>query len=244
MNGGRLIVATYNIRKALGTDRKRDPERVMRVIADLNADVVCLQEADRRWQPRPPALNKSELLAQTGLRAVQFEHGRESLGWHGNAILVRDGIEVLETDHFDLPGAEPRGGVSAVLSKDKFRIRFIGVHLGLLRWSRKRQLSAIRSFMDIRDDMPTVIAGDFNERSTQRGLGRLAKSFQLLAPTPTYHARRPIVALDRIAVSPQIAGKQVAAFKSPEARLASDHLPLVAQLEIGEGHERESTDRP
>ena len=237
MTAGNLTVATYNIRKALGTDRKRNPDRVMRVIAALNADVVCLQEADRRWQPRPPALDKSDLLEQTGLRAVQFEHGRESLGWHGNAILVRDGIEAIETDHFDLPGAEPRGGVSAVLSKDGVRIRFVGVHLGLLRGSRKRQLSAIRSFMDMRDDVPTVIAGDFNERSTQTGLGRLAKSYQLLAPRPTYHARRPIVALDRIAVSAQFIGRQVAAFNEGEARFASDHLPLVAKLEIRDGIE-------
>ena len=65
-----LRIASYNMRKAMGTDRKRDPARILRVIQTLAADIVVLQEADMRLGHRPSALPMDQVTAQTGLIAV------------------------------------------------------------------------------------------------------------------------------------------------------------------------------
>src|SRR5690606_34951531 len=85
-----IRVATYNIRKCVGLDWRRRPERIMRVLAELKADVVALQEADRRFGERFGTLPVGELHRHTGLRPVQLAGGGRRLGWHGNAILVGD----------------------------------------------------------------------------------------------------------------------------------------------------------
>lgn len=230
MTAAPLRIASYNIRKALGTDRKRDPARVLRVISALGADVVALQEADLRLPPRRPVFDRDELRARTGLVPVRFEHGRNSLGWHGNALLVSPGFEVIGQDHHDLPGLEPRGLVTALLARGEQRLRIVGVHLGLLRQSRRLQLSALLEMIGADEDIPTVIAGDFNERSLEVGLGRLSKRFRILSGGPTYHSRHPVFALDRIAISGAFKTGEAKVYRSAEASLASDHLPLMADL--------------
>ena len=225
-----LRIASYNIRKAMGTDRRRDPARILRVISDLGADVVALQEADLRLPPRRPVFLRQEIYERTGLVPVSFEHGRESLGWHGNALLVSPGFQVIERHHHDLPGLEPRGLVSALLARDDQRLRVVGVHLGLLRQSRRQQLSALLGMIPPGEEVPTLIAGDFNERSLEVGLGRLAKRFRILSGGPTYHARRPVFALDRMAVTQEFQPLRMEVHRSAEADRASDHLPLVGEF--------------
>lgn len=225
-----LRIASYNIRKAMGTDRRRDPARILRVISDLGADVVALQEADLRLPPRRPVFLRQEIYERTGLVPVSFEHGRESLGWHGNALLVSPGFQVIERHHHDLPGLEPRGLVSALLARGDQRLRVVGVHLGLLRQSRRQQLSALLEMIPPGEEVPTLIAGDFNERSLEVGLGRLAKRFRILSGGPTYHARRPVFALDRMAVTQEFQPLRMEVHRSAEADRASDHLPLVGEF--------------
>ena len=227
-----LRIATYNIRKALGTDRRRDPERVMRVIAELGADILCLQEADKRLPPRPPALERALLEERTGLRPVEYDHGRDSLGWHGNAILIGPDIEVTDRVHHDFPGLEPRGMVEAVLERDGIPFRVFGVHLALMRAVRKRQ---VRHLLDRAGDadLPTLIAGDFNERSLGEGLGSLARHYRILTGGPTYHSRRPVFGLDRIAISDHFDAGEIGAVMTEDRRLASDHLPLLAEVSLG-----------
>jgi endonuclease/exonuclease/phosphatase family metal-dependent hydrolase len=226
-----LRIATYNIRKAVGNDRRRDPARILRVIAEIGADIVLLQEADRRLPPRRPVFDAAEIRASTGLAPVDLAHGRISMGWHGNVILVAPGIEVEWVRLYDLPGLEPRGCAEVVLRRSGLRFRVVAVHLGLLRVSRREQLTAVLGFLG-ESDMPTLIAGDFNERSLSVGLGRLSRRFRILAGGPTYHARYPIFALDRIAVSAGFEPLGIHAHHSPEAALASDHLPLVADFNL------------
>lgn len=227
-----LRIATWNIRKAMGTDRKRDPERVLQVIAGLGADVVLLQEADFRLPPRPPALAPARIEAATGLRPAAFAHGRDSLGWHGNALLTGPGLAVETLRHHDLPGAEPRGCVEAVLTRGPARLRVLGVHLGLLRASRRSQLTAILALLAREDGLPTLIAGDFNERSLSVGLGRLSRQFRILSGGPTWHARHPLFALDRIAVTAEFTEQATSALRNPLTARASDHLPLIADLTL------------
>lgn len=224
-----LRIATYNIRKALGNDRRRDPERTLRVINALDADIVVLQEADLRLGIRLPALPR-ELFEGLGFRPVVFAHGRESLGWHGNAILIREGIKVLHTAHVDLPGLEPRGAVMADLLFHDQQINVIGTHLGLIRSSRRRQLAALRAFSHQSRISAQLMAGDFNEWSGLSHLAGLGPELRVLPSPPTFHARKPVAALDRIAHTDDFTLRDIRTVLTPEARRASDHLPLVADL--------------
>jgi len=84
-----FTVASYNIRKAIGTDRLRRPERILRVINELGADIIALQEADRRLGARPTALPLALIAEHTDFVPIIFETPTIGIGWHGNAMLVR-----------------------------------------------------------------------------------------------------------------------------------------------------------
>lgn len=229
-----LRIATYNIRKALGTDRRRDPQRILRIIRDLRADVVMLQEADRRRSPRPSALPKETILAATGMVAVDPGGAGPNLGAHGNAILVNRAFAVERVAAADLPGVEPRGMLAARLCPPEGEgFWAVGLHLGLFRASRRRQLAALGDWLDGQGATggPVVVAGDFNERAAEKGLEPLAGRLRVLPPRPTFHARYPLWPLDRIAVSAHFGAGAPRAVHDWRTRDASDHLPLVADLD-------------
>lgn len=223
-----LRVATWNIRAGLGTDLRRDPGRVLDGIAALGADIVALQEADFRLGTRPSALPREVILERTGLVPLPVGRNAASIGWHGNALLVRPEFHLVGLERLDLPGIEPRGAVIADLD-GPVALRLVGVHLGLWRGSRRKQLDAIREAVLRHPARPTVIAGDFNEYSRRVGLGRLVRAFRLMAPSPTFPSRRPALALDRMACSHDLELEPVSVPWRKGVQ-ASDHLPLLARL--------------
>jgi endonuclease/exonuclease/phosphatase family metal-dependent hydrolase len=223
-----LRLATWNIRAGLGTDLRRDAGRVLEGIAALGADIVALQEADFRLGARPAALPLDRIAAQTGLKPLPVGRSAVSIGWHGNAVLVRPGIRLAGLERLDLPGLEPRGAIIADLDGPG-PLRLVAVHLGLMRSARRRQLDAIRQAVLRHPPRPTVILGDFNELSHRVGLGRLAPSFRLLPPEATYPSRLPRLALDRIAHSADLSLLPLAVPRRKGVQ-PSDHLPLLAEL--------------
>src|SRR6056297_2144189 len=136
-----LKIASYNVRKAVGLDRRRDPARILNILNDIGADIVPLQEADRRLGARPTAIPRALIERETDYAVVELAKNEVSLGWHGNAVLVRRGLEVVSTRHIELPGLEPRGAVFARVG----RLSIVGTHLGLMRRWRHRQMNAILS---------------------------------------------------------------------------------------------------
>lgn len=225
-------IASYNIRKALGTDRRRDPDRIAAVIATLNSDIMVLQEADMRLGPRRAALPSSLITAQTGLVPIELARSPVSLGWHGIAVLVRPTTRLLDLHHVDLPGLEPRGAIIADLDMEGVGLRVVGVHLGLLRHSRRQQLTHLISTLAALPQRPTIVAGDFNEFSASVGLGRLTPQFTIHTPGRSFHSRRPLVALDRFATSDTLTLRTMGVLRNPMTALASDHLPIWANATV------------
>ena len=223
-----LRVASWNIHKAVGTDRRRDADRVLAGIAALQADIVALQEADRRLGDRPSALPRDRIAALTGLEPLPIGRNAVSLGWHGNAILARPGIHVCGLERLDLPGHEPRGAVIVDLDTPA-PLRVVAIHLGLLRAARRQQLDAIKAALQRHPVRPTIILGDFNEHSRRVGLGRIATPFVILPTAATFPSRRPFLPLDRIVHSPDL---DLVLLSQPQVRgpHPSDHLPLLAEL--------------
>lgn len=223
-----LRVASWNIRAGLGTDLRRDADRVLAGIAALGADIVALQEADFRLGDRPSALPRDRIAALTGLQPLAIGRNAVSLGWHGNALLARPGIHLTGLERLDLPGHEPRGAVIVDLDTPA-PLRVVAVHLGLLRAARRRQLDAIRTALQRLPVRPTVILGDFNEHSRRVGLGRIATPFVILPTAATFPSRRPFLPLDRIMHSPDLDLVPLM-HERTKGTQPSDHLPLLAEL--------------
>jgi endonuclease/exonuclease/phosphatase family metal-dependent hydrolase len=250
-SGPCITVASYNMRKAIGLDRRRDPHRVLDVLRQIDADVVALQEADKRFGGRGSAV-PHELIDRHGIYKpvhLGVRHTRpletapthaerllkvdtRNIGWHGNAILVKRHVGVIDCTVLELPTLEPRGAVMAELLIDDKPIRVVGMHLDLSGLWRKRQMRTILDAIAGRSQkMPTVLMGDTNEWRTETGcLNELGPDFHLAPTGPSFHARHPVAALDRIIVHRDLTVEAAGVHMTPAARRASDHLPIWARL--------------
>src|SRR6476661_3542386 len=179
-SGASITLASYNMRKAVGLDRRRDPKRVLDVLQEIDADIVALQEADKRVGGRGSAV-PHELIDSHGLYKpvhLGVRHKRmfdkvrrhtdkllsvntRNIGWHGNAILVKRHIGVLDCAALELPTLEPRGAVIAELLIGEQPLRVVGMHLDLSGlWRRRRMRSILQAVARRPHKMPTVLMGD------------------------------------------------------------------------------------
>ncbi|NVE95533.1 endonuclease/exonuclease/phosphatase family protein [Altererythrobacter lutimaris] len=226
-----LTFATYNIHKAVGVDGRRDADRIMRVLREVDADVIALQEADLRFGSRASVLPRA-MLDDTPWLPVPVAKRRRSLGWHGNALLVRRKFQILAAGALDLPTLEPRGAVFGEISAGAHRFRVLGTHLDLSGLRRRDQIRALIDWNAEREErLPTVLMGDFNQWGRLTGAMReFGMSWQQLAPGPSYPAQRPIARLDRIVTTPDWSWVGGDVHHSTTAAQASDHLPVFAKL--------------
>lgn len=225
-----LRIATYNLQKCVGLDMRRRPDRSLQVINSLNAEIVVLQEVDKRLPPRPAAL-PHDLVERDGWKILPFGAPGGSLGWHGNAMLARGNLSILHTQHLDLPGLEPRGAVLAEMKTRIGNLRVVGVHLGLVRRYRLLQIKAVMRHLARRPAMPLILAGDFNEWGN-RGIFDAATHGVTFSDTPpSYPALRPIARLDRIAHCCGLKAVATGTFLAKPAHIASDHLPVWADVQ-------------
>ncbi len=227
-----LTFASYNIHKAVGIDRKRDPDRIISVLREINADVIALQEADMRFGTRASVLPRQVLDDHSPWKAVHLGMRPDSIGWHGNALLVRRGIEVISARPVPLPTLEPRGAICAELAVAGKRLRVVGMHLDLSGLRRRHQLRAILGHIDsYPEPCPAVMMGDFNQWSQARGAMReFGESWLVLEPGRSFPARQPVAPLDRIVVSKGWHCQHTGVHHSLLASRASDHLPVFARL--------------
>jgi endonuclease/exonuclease/phosphatase family metal-dependent hydrolase len=230
-----LRVASYNICKSVGADLRRRPDRVLAVLREIDADVVALQEADRRFGDRASTLPLAALEAEAGYRAVAFDRRPESLGWRGNALLVRPGIAVRAARALALPSLEPRGAVIADIEAQGLSLRVACMHLGLTGAFRRRQaravLDAVREGGADPPGGPLVMMVDLNEWSALGGaVALLGHGRRVSPPMPSFHAAAPVAPLDRIVTSPDLEMLRFHVHASPVARRASDHLPVWADI--------------
>lgn len=224
----RLKFASYNIHKAVGTDRRRDPDRILAVLREIDADVIALQEADRRIGRRESVLPRETIEDYTPWRPVALNHRPDSLGWHGNALLVRRDISVVEAGVVPLPTLEPRGAIRADLMVEGQRFRVVGMHLDLSGLRRRQQVRTILDHLTRCDGhCPTVLMGDCNEWSLHRGaLSEFRAPWRLITPGASFPSRRPLGRLDRLVLSEQWELEEAGVHHSALAAKASDHLPV------------------
>lgn len=233
--GGDTVVASYNVHKCVGLDKVFNPERIVHVISELNADVLALQEIDKRFGERIGLLDLEFLKNETGLLPVPISAMSPlGQGWHGNALFFREG-SILDIHQMQLPGMEPRGAIIVEFNLKSGPLRVIAAHFGLLRRSRARQAGTILEFLEKRPIMPTIMVGDLNEwrLGKNSSLTSLKPLFDVAMGTvPSFPSRFPFLALDRVFAYPHDLVTSIDIHDTPLARIASDHLPIIAHIAL------------
>ena len=229
----KLILATYNIHRCHGRDGKRDPARTREVLRQLDADIVALQEVEL-LRNQPGLLDYfCEGRSWTAIHGPTLERAN---GQYGNAVLTS--LPVRSVQKFDISWGrhEPRGALDLALDHERISLRLLATHLGL--WPAERRAQIKRLLAELQAGLPgarhsdlTVLMGDLNEWFLWgRPLRMLARHFRPTPAPPTYPARRPMFALDRIWAHPRARLSAIRAISNRLTRQASDHLPLVAEL--------------
>jgi endonuclease/exonuclease/phosphatase family metal-dependent hydrolase len=227
-----LIAATYNIHRCVGGDGQQEVGRIAAVLEEVDADLVGLQEVESRPGLGADGRQADHLARAAGMRAIPGPTVLRSDSQYGNALLTRFPVAAVRRHDISVPGREPRGILDVDLDLGAGILRAIVTHLGLRRWERRQQVARL---MDILARLtlsgPLVVLGDFNEwlgwgsanLRVDRRLGR--------SPAPrTAPAAFPLLRLDRIWVRPAKALRELAVHRTAAARVASDHLPVVATL--------------
>ena len=238
----KVRIATYNIHKCVGIDRRFSPERIAEVLQEIDADVVALQEvlchknSDRRD-------HQAEFIAEElGMDFYLGENRQIKGGLYGNAVLSR--LPVRHSQNFDISinRREPRGCLLAEIALGgNENLQFFNVHLGTSFFERRRQVHKLlhaHVLEHARFAGKRIVAGDFNEWT--KGLTtRLFKTkFQSvdakthLGKARTFPGILPVFHLDHIYFDNKFKLADAFLHRSKTALVASDHLPIVAEFEF------------
>ena len=228
-----LIIVSYNVHKCVGMDGRFAPERVARVIEELNADIIGLQEIDSSHFRCKQSDQVEYLAGATGYRAIMGPTISRHDSHYGNALLTNHSI--LDVRHIDLsiPRREPRGAIDVELGINGALVRVIVTHLGLSLLERPHQFRHLHSLLDGDSHHLEILLGDFNEwYPRSRTLKSMHDHFGKPPAPVSFPSFLPLLSLDRIWVKPKKVLVDVRAHNTPLARVASDHLPVVATIEI------------
>lgn len=242
----RLRLMTYNTHGCGGMDGRVSPRRIARVIGEHKPDIVALQELDL-GRRRSRVEDQAAIIAQDlGLHAVfcpTITRGEEH---YGHALLSHWPIEVVNRSRLphDARGwfQEPRSAIWARVQVAGRPVNVITTHLGLGVKERLLQMQMLLSkdwIGSIPETEPIILCGDFNclPRSAPYNLAakRLRDVQRDRRPRNTFSSNRPMVRLDHIFTSPHLVCENVLVPRNDLTRVASDHLPLVADLSLEHG---------
>jgi endonuclease/exonuclease/phosphatase family metal-dependent hydrolase len=231
-----LRIATYNVHACVGRDGRHDPDRVAGVIGELNADIVALQEFT---YPASVALETREPVVLTmldrytcALGPTRNRTNQTVTECFGNALLTRHRIVEVHRIDLSMERREPRGALAATIDVGGTVLHVLATHLGLRIHERRFQVRQIVEYLDAVRDTFVIVLGDFNDWLPGRSAAHVLDHRLGRPPRPaTFPVAWPIVALDRIWVHPKSALRRISAHTTPAARLASDHLPVVAEID-------------
>jgi len=239
-----LRVATYNVHECVGTDGKQDPDRIARVVTELDADIIAFQEftypASIALETRSPVVFTTLDRYVCALGPTRHTRRRECFG---NALFTRHPIVDVHRIDLSMEKREPRGALAATVDIGGTLVHVLAAHLGLRVRERRFQIRQILEYLDSVRNSLFVVLGDFNDWLPGRSVVHVLDQRLGQPPRPpSFPAFRPVMSLDRIWVHPARALRRIFTHATPTARLASDHLPVVADIEAawGTGYENRS----
>lgn len=224
-------IATYNVHRCIGRDGIDSPERIAAVLKQINADIAALQEVVLDGGQSGESL---EILARAmDAETIQGPTLLDQKGRFGNAVLTRIAPVGIQRLDISVPGREPRGAIAVLLRLNGRTVKLVATHLGLRPRERRYQIRRIMPLLDHPAATVSILMGDFNEWfQWARPLQRVNRRFGTLPAPSTFPSTRPLLALDRIWVQPAHRATGPDVHRSSLARIASDHLPLVARVHI------------
>jgi len=223
-------IATYNVHRAIGSDGRADPARVLAVLREIDADVYALQEVEAHDDG---ADMLAWLAAELGYQSVAGTTLKRRDGHFGNGLLSRCPIREKRVTDLSWRGREPRGAIAINVDCSGARLRVVATHLGLRPAERRDQVQQLLHLFEEHPNERSVLLGDLNEWFLWgRPLRRLHRHFKETPSLATFPSFMPVLALDRIWAHPRSMLRRLAAHATPLARAASDHLPLVATLDL------------
>lgn len=237
-----LTILSWNIHKGIGgLDRRYNLTRVADVINDIDPDIALLQEVADHWPPAGGELQGERLTEMTSLRHLAYapEH-RFSQGGYGNAVLSR--YPIIDTHRIDLKigWRKQRSALQALIrlpdetTSRGHKIVATSLHLGLAEGERRDQLSTLLKHDGLTSKGgASILGGDFNDV-----FGTLARSFpdhysRVGKRELSFPASLPVFCLDGIYVN-GLEVREGGVHRGKACRFASDHLPLVAKVELRE----------
>ena len=239
-------IVTYNVHRCVGNDRRLDVGRVAAVLAQLNPDIVALQELDVGRARTGHVDQAHEIARRLEMShhfhaALQVEEER-----YGDAILTCYPERLVKSaplpGHPRMRALEPRGALWVEVDVDGRPLQVINTHLGLVPREQQIQASALAGpgWLEQPDcGWPAILLGDFNATASSvvyRTLTSRLQPARRLArrkePSSTFPSPLPVLRIDHLFVSPGIEVQTVFAPFDPLTRVASDHLPLVMDFEL------------
>jgi endonuclease/exonuclease/phosphatase family metal-dependent hydrolase len=237
-----LRIVTYNIHKCRGMDRRVRPERIVRVLMELRPDIVALQEVVSREGGAREEDQARFVAEELGFHFAFGENRRHKGGRYGNVVLTRFPIESHQNyDISTIWGRENRGCLRTDVRLNDATLHVFNVHFGTRFFEQRKQA---RKLVDdgivVNDELrgPRIVLGDFNEwlrgSVTHTMTAHLDKANvrRHLKKSRTFPGRFPIFRLDHIYFDRTLRLKRLARHRSETALVASDHLPLVADLSL------------
>lgn len=229
-----LRLASWNVHRWIGRDGRRDVERAERVLRELAADVVALQEVDCRTRTARGCPPVEELAERLGYRLERGPTLHHADGTYGNALLSRLPFRRIDLLDLTVPGREPRCALDVELAGPNAPLRVVAAHLGLQMRERRFQVQRLVAAVDGAGPPLVVVCGDMNE--WVRGFGALLplhRRFGRTAGLRTFPSGRPLFPLDRIWVAPAERVRRLWVHRTAVSRDASDHLPICAEIACG-----------
>jgi endonuclease/exonuclease/phosphatase family metal-dependent hydrolase len=241
----RIRVASYNIHKCKGLDQRTNPERIAKVIRQLNADVVAIQEILDVRDGRPEFDQARRITAELGNYRECFGENRKLYGGrYGNMTLSRFPVQVCRNYDLTWRHRERRGCLRTdLLLPGNTVLHLFNVHLGTSFVERRHQARMLLSESLLNHpewERPRIVVGDFNEWTRGLASRLMAEAFEAAKPKTllqhgrTYPGVFPVLHLDHFYYDKHLALHSFRVNRNRTALVASDHLPLVAEFEVDE----------
>ena len=226
-----LRLVSYNLHEYVGTDGDRSPRRILEVLDGLGADLLLLQEVrnTHRADQQFPVIDW--LADRLGMTAFLGTTLLRDDAPYGNACLSRYQPATWQRHDLSVTGREPRGLLEMQFGAELGGLRVLTTHLGLRPRERRQQYQRIGELLNNRPAPSTVLGGDFNDRRLPRAFRRTVPGASTVG-RPSFPSRWPVLSLDRIHVWPEARLRSFAVVQNEQARVASDHLPVVAEIDI------------
>lgn len=231
-------LATYNIHKARGMDGRVRIERILRVLREVGADIITLQEVINRQERTPEEHQACYLADELGYHYGIGETRKHRDAAYGNVTLSRWKFETVNHIDLSIAGREPRGALRTDIRVGSEILHVFNVHLGTAIRERREQARLIDVHLLKALDVPghRIVMGDFNDWNHGLVTKTLSNEFHLtdlaghLPRTRGYPALLPLVHLDHIYLDHELMIQKARFHRNRLSLMASDHLPLIAEV--------------